>query len=65
MNVLIKTIHQDEVAHLREVFEQMDTGGTGMIDAKELNNYLKTRQLSMSQKEIADVIKEIDYQGNG
>lgn len=43
MNVLVKTINQDEVAHLRKVFEQMDTAGNGMIDAKELNNYLHSK----------------------
>lgn len=33
MNVLVKTISQDEVKNLREVFEKMDADGTGMIDA--------------------------------
>jgi Ca2+-binding EF-hand superfamily protein len=33
MNVLVKTISQDEVKNLREVFEKMDADGTGMINA--------------------------------
>ena len=65
MNILVKTINQDEVASLREVFEKMDVDGTGMINASELSQYLKQKHLSMSNEEIKDLIAEIDYQGNG
>jgi Ca2+-binding EF-hand superfamily protein len=47
------------------VFEQMDKNKTGMIDAKELSAYLKSKNESLSQQEVNDMIKELDYQGNG
>lgn len=52
MNILVKTIDKDEVAHLREVFEQMDKNKNGMIDAKDLAAYLKAKNAKMSQQEV-------------
>jgi Ca2+-binding EF-hand superfamily protein len=43
----------------------MDKNKTGMIDAKELSAYLKSKNESLSQQEVNDMIKELDYQGNG
>ena len=43
----------------------MDEDGSGMILAKELADVLKKKQLSMSNKEIQEMIKEVDYYGNG
>ena len=43
----------------------MDEDGSGMILAKELADVLKKKQLSMSNKEIHEMIKEVDYYGNG
>lgn len=65
MNMLVKTISQDELVHLREEFQKMDLDGSGMIRAKELNDYLQSRDLKMSSREIQELINEIDYQGNG
>jgi len=36
-----------------------------MIKASELADILKKKQLSMSQKEINEMIQEVDYHGNG
>ena len=43
----------------------MDEDGSGMINAKELADVLKKKQLNMSNKEIQEMIKEVDYYGNG
>ena len=43
----------------------MDKNKTGMIDAKDLSAYLKSKNESLSQQEVYDMIKELDYQGNG
>ena len=43
----------------------MDEDGSGMINAKELADVLKKKQLNMSNKEIQELIKEVDYYGNG
>ena len=45
----------------------MDTDGTGMILASELANMLQKKEMAMSQDKdaIEDMIKEVDYYGNG
>lgn len=63
--MLVKTINQDEVTQLREVFEHMDKDGTGMINAQELSEYLISKQSGLTDKEVQSMINEIDYQGNG
>ena len=50
---------------MRQQFMAMDEDGSGMINAKELADVLKKKQLNMSNKEIQELIKEVDYYGNG
>lgn len=65
MNMLVKMASSKEVEELRAQFQAMDKDGSGMILAKELNEIIRKKKLNMSDKEINDLIEEVDYQGNG
>ena len=65
LNMLVKTIKDDEVAELRQMFRDIDEDGTGMIKASELAGVLEKTQTKVSRQEIAHMISEIDYHGNG
>lgn len=64
LHLLVQTLPLEEMKNLKEVFESMDQEGTGMIGAKAISHYLKTKHLPMSSQEIADLISEIDYYGD-
>lgn len=36
-----------------------------MINMRELKQFMKSKDLNMSNEEIQRIIREIDYQGNG
>lgn len=65
MNLLVKTATEDEVRELRAQFQAIDTDGTGMIKASELNDILTAKRMNLSTQEIQEMIKEMDYHGNG
>ena len=65
MNMLVKMASDDEVKELRSQFQELDKDGSGMILATELADVIsKQPQLNISDAEIQDIIKEIDYHGN-
>lgn len=65
MNLLVKTLNPKEIQNLREQFELLDTDQTGTLDAMELTKALKKANMHISDKEVENIIKEIDYEGNG
>ena len=65
MNIMVKMASENEVKELSAQFQAIDEDGTGMILASELAEVLKKKQLSMSTKEIQEMIQEVDYHGNG
>ena len=65
MNILVKMMAEDEVAELREQFHAIDTDGTGMILASELADILKKKDMKADKADIEQIIKEVDYYGNG
>lgn len=65
MNMLVKMSTEEEVKELKSTFQQIDKDGSGFILATELAEILKARQMNMSNKEIAEMISEMDYAGNG
>ena len=65
MNLLVKTLTEAEVQDLRADFTRLDLDGTGMINAEELSKLITEKHLNLSGKEIAELIREVDYQGNG
>lgn len=56
---------EEEIEHLREQFRKMDTDNTGMINANELEEAMRELNLSNTADEIKNIIKSVDYQGNG
>ena len=65
MNLLVKTLTEAEVQDLRADFTRLDLDGTGMVNAEELSKLITEKHLNLSGKEIAELIREVDYQGNG
>ena len=43
----------------------MDKDGTGMILASELSAVMQKFEIGMEEEELAALIKEVDYYGNG
>ena len=43
----------------------MDKDGTGMILASELSAVFQKLEIGMDEEELAAMIKEVDYYGNG
>ena len=64
MNMIVKTANEDDVRELKAAFQAIDTDGTGMIKAEELQNILIQRRMSASDSEIQDIIRQMDYHGN-
>lgn len=64
MNLLVKTATEDEVQELRAQFQAIDTDGTGMIKAHELNEVLTKQALSTSSADIKEMISQMDYHNN-
>ena len=65
MNVLVKMANEEEVKDLRQQFQEIDTDGSGMMSASELTEVIKKCNLKISQHDIEEMIKEVDYHGNG
>lgn len=65
MNMLVKTADPTSIKELRDQFEMMDLDRTGMITAAELKEAIKQNpDANLSDKEIENIINEIDYYGN-
>ena len=65
MNLLVKTLNEEEVSELRAQFQAIDQDGTGLIKASELSAVIKQKQMKMSDTEIKSLIDEMDYHNNG
>ena len=51
----------NQVIHLREQFQRIDTDNTGLIDVKKLVNIV---QAHFTEQEANQIIKELDSSGN-
>ena len=56
---------EDQLSELREQFKAIDQDGTGLILASELKDILKEKDPNHTSDEIAKIIMEVDYYGNG
>ena len=65
MNLLVKMATEKEITSLREQFEVIDADQSGFILASELSKILKDKHMQIADSEIEQMIKEIDYHGNG
>ena len=68
MNLLVKMVSSsdNEIVDLRNQFSTLDQDGNGMIKAKELKEIcLQKAGQNLSKEEVEEIIKEVDYAGNG
>ena len=64
MNLLVKTVSEDDVKDLKIQFQAIDTDGTGLIKASELQDILVKKRMNVSDAEIQEIISQMDYQNN-
>ena len=69
MNMLVKMINPKDVDHLKAEFQKIDTDYSGFIEFRELERALLESAASgtgpsITSKEIDQIIKELDYDGN-
>ena len=64
MNLIVKTASEDDVRDLKAQFQAIDTDGTGMIQAQELQDILVRKQMNMSDNEVREIISQMDYHNN-
>ena len=50
---------------LQELFAELDADGSGYLDAEELGVLFKNMRMPMGQRELDDIVDEIDVDGNG
>jgi calcium-dependent protein kinase len=46
-------------------FRKLDLDGTGLIHAHEIKQYITENNVIISDREVEELIREIDYAGNG
>ena len=63
MNILVKMLDTKEIESLREIFLNIDTDGTGYISAQELKKALSESGFNLPEKEIEQIVDEVDYKG--
>lgn len=65
MDILVKMASEEELHELTNAFKIIDKDGTGLIKAHELSEIIQHHNLAISDDDIARMIKESDYAGNG
>lgn len=65
LNILIKQGTDAEFAKLKEQFEAIDTDNSGLIDTKELKDYIVKMGDKVDNDQINTLMSELDYAGNG
>ena len=61
----LKLSHTDQEAELRAAFDVFDKDGNGTISAEELRQLMKSIGEDLSDKDIDEMIREADKDGNG
>jgi len=61
MNMLVKMASSKEVEELRKQFQAIDKDGTNMITPKELSDAISKMKMNMSDREINDLVEQVDY----
>ena len=67
LNIFVKMCQPKEYDRISSQFKSIDKDGTGFIEVDELRKVLANANFSkvLSQKEIEDIIKQIDNDDNG
>jgi len=50
---------------LTKQFKALDIDGTGLISPEEIKKYMEDHKISVGEDDIQELIKELDYAGNG
>ena len=64
MNILVKTMREQEILHLKQQFDKIDKDQTGMISVDELKEAMRNSEAKYSDQEIDNMFENIDYKGN-
>ena len=60
MNILVKTLKESEILHLKTQFLKIDKDHTGMISVQELKEVIQTTKLEYTDEEIDKMFENID-----
>ena len=60
LKFIINSLNEEELDHLREVFQAMDTDHTGALNKEELCEGFKKIGMKISKEEIDEIIKKIE-----
>lgn len=52
-------------AFLKETFKKIDKDGSGAVDKKELEDFLRSGQIDLGDVDIEQLVKEADTNGDG
>ena len=52
-------LKEDQIAELRNIFDNFDNDGSGSIDADEIGKIFKAQGQPMSKLEVEELIKEV------
>jgi calmodulin len=61
----MQNLDEEHIAEFKEAFALFDKDGDGSITAKELGTVMKSLGQTPSEEDIANMIKEVDEDGNG
>eukprot|EP00794_Sanderia_malayensis_P017338 gene17338-19069_t len=56
---------EDEVAAFKEIFDMFDSNGGGTIGASDLDQALRSVDISLSKEEVAEIFDNMDIDGSG
>lgn len=59
------TYTKEELEEYRQVFVLFDTDGSGAIGSDELGEAMRSMGMTPTEKELDNLIKEVDVDGNG
>ena len=65
MNVMVKHLSSKQIKDLETEFGKLDNDGSGTLEIEELQRAIENAKMNISEAEIRQIIKEIDYAENG
>ncbi len=62
---ILEQFSEEQLNELKEAFQVFDKDGSESITNKELGSVMRSLGQNLTEKEIRDIIKEVDEDGNG